>query len=420
MSVSDSYTSASVLMQTLLRHMESLKRSVDGDELYALIAGTLRRYGQDGQLGPEGVTHLYRQLDAYAKDPLTMPAMRIRTRLLQQHLVHHLPEAFVEATRQDLDRTAPPPERPYRPPPGGGMSTADGLAEEEARAAARRHAEDTEAPLEGVLEHARKNGNDDLAERKERYQTLLRSEQDAWKAIYDTVKDFSRLKQLWMESLNELAQERDALAQKLDRTTEYLKTAEHLHSEMRTELEKLRREGVRRPRLPGAPRARGKAARKVTSMPVRPEDFLRQLETEVKRNRRTGRPFALAMLGIEHLETLASEYGAEGEEAVLRCYTHEVLSNFRAYDQVTVYGKGRFAILFPDSEKDGAVRALEKARKRAAETPIKLGGRSLALPGFVTALGLYTAGEEAAVLLARVEAALDEALLKGEQKLVQL
>ena len=68
-------------MQTITRYLETLRGTVDGDELHGVIARTLRRHGHEGCAGPDCLLDLYQRLDAYARDALTLPSMRIRARL---------------------------------------------------------------------------------------------------------------------------------------------------------------------------------------------------------------------------------------------------------------------------------------------------------------------------------------------------
>ncbi len=39
------------LLQTILRHMDALRRTIEGDELYGLIARVLRKHGRGGPVG---------------------------------------------------------------------------------------------------------------------------------------------------------------------------------------------------------------------------------------------------------------------------------------------------------------------------------------------------------------------------------
>jgi GGDEF domain-containing protein/prefoldin subunit 5 len=403
-SVADPIASATAsLTQTLRRHLESLRRhSPAGDELYGLIAGTLRRHAPDGALTPEGIARLYAQLERYVQDPVALPAMRIRARLLQQHLAGYLPDGEGE-----LDGGASLAQI-VRPTASGDMAAGE-TSRDRARAG-------TEQALEGTIERRREQASTEVELRKRRLRALERSEKDAWKAIYDTVKDYGRLKRLWMESLDELARERDALQQQLEQATARLRSVEDMRAALHGELERLRRaveeeksppkQRRRRHRLLAARAGRG---RKGGPGLLKRDEFMRVFDAELERARRAGRPLAAALLEVEHPKTAEAAQDAALADAVRRCYLEEILTGLRAYDVLGLCGPGRFAILFPETAREGAVRAIEKIRKRAAESTCALDGRVTRPPTFRAALTLHAAGsggDDAVSLIARLEAAL--------------
>src|SRR5690606_30469196 len=81
------------VMQTIARYLDILRATVDGDELHGLISRILRRHSQPGPPGLACLVDLFQQLDRYARDPVSAPRMRIRARLLQQHIAPYLTEA---------------------------------------------------------------------------------------------------------------------------------------------------------------------------------------------------------------------------------------------------------------------------------------------------------------------------------------
>ena len=391
-------SSDSRVMQTISRYLETLRGTVDGDELHGIIARTLRRHGRNGPPGPDCLLDLYEQLDAYARDPVALPRMRIRARLLQQHISPYLADLkrtkLPEADRHDASAAAP-------------AAAQAGTADAESEAA---------RVVEGVVERPREQQAQAAAERAARYNELLRSEKDAWQAIYGTVKDYQRLKEAWMKSLDELAQQRDALEHKLLKTTEQLSRLEVEHERLRTALAQARAD-AKRARASALPPLAGQLNNRQGQL-ARRDAFVRQLQAEIRRTRRSGAPLALGLIRIESLDDIAERYGAEAADAALRCYAQEILSNFRAYDVVAHYDNDQFAVMFPDTAKDGARRALEKAYKRAAETHINHAGASIPLPPFVGALVTYAPGENPAALLERAERALADARVRGERGVI--
>ena len=237
---------------------------------------------------------------------------------------------------------------------------------------------------------------------KRRYETLRRSENDAWRAIYDAVNDFGALKKLWNERIDELTQERDRLERRLTQTETLLKTAEtHRNATARK-----------------ATRRNSKAARAAHPRLTSREGFMQQLQAELSRVKRTGSAAALALLGIHDLAALAAQQGDGTEAAVLDCYARHILPGFRAYDVITRYDADVFAVLLPDTGQDGAARALEKAQKRATETHVRCHGRCFPLPGFFSALTTFAPGEDPALWLGRAEQALTAARQRDGERMV--
>ena len=122
--------------------------------------------------------------------------------------------------------------------------------------------------------------------------------------------------------------------------------------------------------------------------------------------------------GVDDLKSVNQLYGRDAGDAVLQCYTREIISQFRGYDMVARFGKDEFAILFPNTSKEGATRALEKAQKRALETYITHNGKNIPLPSFSSVLTLYAPGEKPSTILKRASEALDHAKLRGYNQMV--
>jgi diguanylate cyclase (GGDEF)-like protein len=421
------------LERTINRLLEGLQRNVDDDELHTLFLQGLRRFGRVGVINGNYVHWLHDQLSNYATDTINIPRARIKARLIQQHLSFFL----AEDTESPTTHNRSPSDIPGVPSPAAGRDEIPEGPASHARAP-QTLADETPAAYEtgsvadssdsppsakaSIAELAAGIGSgekpENLAVRRQRYQQLRQSEKDAWQAIYGTVRDFSRLKELWVASLADLASERDALSQKLTETTEQLRAYETETETLRLELTQMRERPTRRTAVRALPKINTKSPKRLSALPKR-DVFLRQLEAEIERVRRHGSPLALALIDISDLETLSHQYGRHAADAVLHCYAGKIFSNFRTYDVVARYDKDEFAVLFPNTARDGAVRALEKAQKRATEMHFLHDGQTHPLPGFAGALTFYQAGEDPTALLGRADAALETARRTNpEQRLV--
>ncbi len=234
------------------------------------------------------------------------------------------------------------------------------------------------------------------------FDEIVKTEQSAIERADKAIGDFNDLKQLLVRGLDDLVRERDELKERLSTAAEFLKSVEADRRKLKGELGRLRKQAL---------------ADELTGLPKR-EVFVRSLEAEISRVRRYGFALALAVLDVDGLERINTQFGRQAGDAVLRSYANEILANFRTYDLVARYGEDEFAVLFPNTQKEGALRALEKAQKRASETYLSHDGRSFPIPTFSSVLTLYSPGERPEQLLRRAEDALHHAKLKGQARMV--
>jgi diguanylate cyclase (GGDEF)-like protein len=439
------------LAQTVNRLLDGLKRSAEDDDLYSVVYGGLKRYSRQGQINGQCVAFIHDQLSRFAKDPVSLPRTRIKARLIQQHLSVFLPEA---ASRVDSVRSASAPRHdpigvatvasrpaaPVRPAPvtpapasvvtpspaarvvSPATTNATVRPASPAPAAPRPAAAPVTPPPAATVTArpapapaATAVATENLAERRVRYEVLKRSEQDAWKAIYETINDFTRLKELWVSNLDEMARDRETLSQQITTTAERLQNVETETQSMRGEIEKLRVAVAKRPVVRALPKSIGRQSKRALS---KREQFIRSLDAEIERVRRHGSPLALALLDIDGLADIRRDHGDAVAEAVQRVYADEILTSFRAYDVVAFYDENAFAVIFPNTTREGAVRALEKARKRAADSHYLCEGTSRPVPGFAAGLAIYVPGESSDALLARTGHALGGARAEGAPPVV--
>jgi len=88
------------------------------------------------------------------------------------------------------------------------------------------------------------------------------------------------------------------------------------------------------------------------------------LATELARSRRTGRPFTLVMLDIDHFKRLNDTHGHQVGDAALRAVAEALVDSVRGCDLVGRYGGEEFAVLLPEMDPDDAVAVAERLRTR--------------------------------------------------------
>jgi diguanylate cyclase (GGDEF)-like protein len=414
------------LLKSLKHHLEGLKRTEHGLILYNQIQRGLQKYGhEDGRIELVFVTFLHGLLGKYATSPACDPAARVKARLIQQRLTLYLP---TPSTAPATAPTAAAPPRPVSPPVAAKPDVAPPIVKEPVptptpappappvvaarpepvmEAAIPAPAPEPSPPptrqekIEALEDTLVDKVTESITVDKQ-FGELLESERDALQDTHSPLGELGDLKQILVKGLNELIEERQALIEKLSTASEYLKAVESDRARLRQELGQARKHSM---------------ADELTGLPKR-DVFIKQLESEIGRVKRYGFALAFAVIDIDNLESVNKRYGRATGDAVLRCYANEILSKFRTYDLVARYGGDEFAVLFPNTQKDGAMHALEKARKTATSTFIHQDGKNIPLPSFSSVLTQYSPGEPPAALLQRADETLTHAKLGGYNRMV--
>ncbi len=108
--------------------------------------------------------------------------------------------------------------------------------------------------------------------------------------------------------------------------------------------------------------------------------FLDRAAVEIGRALRHRRPMALAMLDLDHFKRVNDQFGHAGGDAVLQELVRRIRARLRREDLIGRLGGEEFAILLPETEIDGALKALDLIRDLIAETPFHLpDGREVAI-----------------------------------------
>ncbi len=387
------------VLENVKRLLEGLRRTVEGEILYSLIDRALQRYGgRQGRIEQAFVTFLGRLLDNYINKSASDPVTRIKARVLRQRLAPYLQAASFEAAQ--VPTAAVAVQSSEAPAAAKADAPTPPLLEPQtqeipAAAIALDAAPAQDEPGDFDILHIRlaRNVAETLARNRE-FDSLLRSSISNIKQADGNVDD---LKKLLVDGLEDLVQNQQTLDTNLQTTTRFLNAMHVDRRRLVNALDKAQRYSL---------------TDELTGLPNRTA-FLRQLESEVGRARRYGFSLALALLDLDQLGSINDGHGRDAGDAVLQFFSREVMSQFRSYDTVARYGNDEFAVLFPNTQREGAARALEKAQKRAHDACLNHMGKRLPLPSFSSVLTLYVPGEKPAALLQRADEALGQAKAKG-------
>ena len=241
----------------------------------------------------------------------------------------------------------------------------------------------------------------DSVTRNKNYTSLLRSNLKALK-LADQPDDVLDIKQLLIRGLEDLLQGNETLNKDLGATNHYLKISQLDRNLLKDELGRARDQSLVDD-LTGLQNSKA---------------FNKQLAAEIGRSKRYGFSLALALVILDDYDELQQLKGKEAGKEVLRTFAQQILTGFRGYDAVARLNNHQFGILFPNTQKEGALSALEKAQKRAADTVIQVGGTSLRMPSFTSSLTLYSPGDQPEAIMKRTYDALSLASQSTRNKII--
>jgi diguanylate cyclase (GGDEF)-like protein len=217
----------------------------------------------------------------------------------------------------------------------------------------------------------------------------------------EDIAEIENMRWTLIREVEKLMKGHNELADKLDNTFHYLQLFESDSRELSDELTRVRLLSLT-DELTGLPNRRA---------------FMRRLEDEVARVQRYGFPLSFVLIDLDHFKAVNDDYGHAAGDEVLRVYSKNILSIFRHHDMVARYGGEEFAVLLPNTDSDGTVRALNKVRRRANETRWQTNGKMADVPTFSAGVSLYKPGESASAFIERADKALYRAKRLGRNRI---
>ena len=385
------------LLAAVRQVLEGLKKTTDGAVLYSFIERGLRKFGAT-RIETAFLAFVDKLLQRYLDGPDSDPATRIKIKIIQQRLRPYLTEVPTRpmasptpaaASTQTGTAVTSAPEMPSVLPPRRAVEVMP-------RPASTSDVKQSDAT--SLPEQLADNMANTLTRRD--FDSLLRTSLQALEQ--SGAAPDPQLKQQLRSGIEELISEHRSLEKNLLETRRGMQVMADDRRQMEKALTQARKNSL---------------TDELTGLANRTA-FLRQLDAEIGRARRYGFSLALALLDLDDLNAINERLGYAAGDAVLRTYAHEIMSQFRGYDLVARYGDDEFAMLLPNTQKEGAVRALDKAQARAAGISIQFDGQNIPLPSFSSVLTLYAHGEQPGTLLKRAEEALSHAKQRGRAQSV--
>ena len=100
--------------------------------------------------------------------------------------------------------------------------------------------------------------------------------------------------------------------------------------------------------------------------------FKTVLQAEMDRSKRSGIPTSLVMVDADHFKAINDTYGHEAGNLALKSLADILSNEVRTTDIVCRYGGEEFAIIFPETHLNLAVKVADRIRKQIASQPVTI------------------------------------------------
>jgi len=105
---------------------------------------------------------------------------------------------------------------------------------------------------------------------------------------------------------------------------------------------------------------------------LRREAILEQLDRELERALRYGRPQTVAMADLDHFKAINDRHGHLAGDSLLRRIAQVIAGGLRGTDWIGRYGGEEFLLVLPETGMEGAAAVAEKIRRSVQGTPVPL------------------------------------------------
>lgn len=105
---------------------------------------------------------------------------------------------------------------------------------------------------------------------------------------------------------------------------------------------------------------------------LRREAILEQLDGELERAQRYGRPLAVAVADLDHFKKVNDLHGHLAGDTLLRHVSQVISSELRSTDRIGRYGGEEFLLVFPETDLQQAGMVAEKIRTLVQETAVSI------------------------------------------------
>ncbi|WP_404466945.1 diguanylate cyclase [Planococcus rifietoensis] len=141
------------------------------------------------------------------------------------------------------------------------------------------------------------------------------------------------------------------------------------------------------------------------------DEFLLQMTNLAER---TGKPFTLALLDLDHFKKINDDHGHSAGDEVLRSFSQFVLNLKRESDSFFRYGGEEFALVLPETKPQEAVAFIDRLHKALSETEFAVNATAPIRLTFSAGVSEYRLKQE--TIVNKAEKALYQAKRNGRNQ----
>lgn len=143
------------------------------------------------------------------------------------------------------------------------------------------------------------------------------------------------------------------------------------------------------------------------------QHFNHLLNQECYRARRYNQPLGVVFADLDHFKAINDTFGHPAGDEVLKQVAACLQAALRESDQVARYGGEEFAMILPETDAEGSLRAAERAREAVAALQVDTGAEAGAIT-VTLSLGVVAAAAGATLKPAELVKRADDALYKAK------
>ena len=142
------------------------------------------------------------------------------------------------------------------------------------------------------------------------------------------------------------------------------------------------------------------------------------LVAQFQRSRRSGEPFCVLMLDVDHFKDINDRHGHAVGDLALKHLSALLLAHMREVDRLARFGGEEFLVLLPGLALGDALPVAERLRSVVAAAPMPLTGLTITLSVSIGMAEWGGAPDEPSRLLVRADAAMYQAKQHGRDRVV--